>query len=183
MTAQEVLNAVEQAGGRLTPHGDTLTVEAPAPLPDVLIELVRQHKADLLALLQDTSKPPLGKVGRHGLPCHQCGDTWQWPTSSGQWVCADCYTRSLAPGQAPRIAQSREGATPRTISEPVPDAVRAIHGADGRAWTVAIYRCPQCGGTRWGNRLDDPEVWCCLDCAERGEQQEETADVAEHNKE
>ena len=75
MTAQEVLNAVEQAGGRLTPHGDKLTVEAPAPLPDDLIELVRQYKTALLTMLQDAPRPPLGQVGRHGAPCPRCGDT------------------------------------------------------------------------------------------------------------
>jgi hypothetical protein len=50
MTALEVWHAVIQASGRLTLHGDKLIVEAPEPLPDNLMELVRQHKPALLAL-------------------------------------------------------------------------------------------------------------------------------------
>jgi hypothetical protein len=39
---------------------------------------------------------PLGKVGRHGASCPTCGDTWQWPTSRGGWVCSLCSC--AAPG-------------------------------------------------------------------------------------
>jgi hypothetical protein len=107
MTAQEVLRIVEQSGGRLTPNGDQLTVEAPAPLPDALMALIRAHKPALVSLLQqpivDTSCTP-------------------------------------------------------------PDGLRTLTGADGTRWHVLLYRCPRCGGTNWGPRLDDPDTWCCLDC-------------------
>lgn len=46
-----MLSAVKQSGGRLTPNGDTLTVEASAPLPADLMALVREHTQALLALL------------------------------------------------------------------------------------------------------------------------------------
>lgn len=67
MTPLEVLSAVIQTGGRLTPNGDTITVEAPAPLPEELIALVREHKADLLVLLSQghttmVDKDPAGNV-------------------------------------------------------------------------------------------------------------------------
>ena len=52
MTSLEVLSAVIQTGGRLTPNGNTITVEAPAPLPQDILALVRRHKADLLDLLE-----------------------------------------------------------------------------------------------------------------------------------
>ena len=52
MTSLEVLSAVIQAGGRLTPNGDTITVKAPAPLPQDVLMLIREHKAVLLDLLE-----------------------------------------------------------------------------------------------------------------------------------
>jgi len=51
MTVQDVLAAVVQAGGRLTPNGEKITVEAPAPLPQEVLALVREHKAALLTVL------------------------------------------------------------------------------------------------------------------------------------
>jgi hypothetical protein len=45
---------VSQAGGRLTPNGDTLIVEALAPLSPNVMALLRQHKVALLALLRQT---------------------------------------------------------------------------------------------------------------------------------
>jgi hypothetical protein len=51
MTVQEVLAAIVQAGGRLMPNGEKITVEASAPLPQDILALVREHKAALLAWL------------------------------------------------------------------------------------------------------------------------------------
>jgi hypothetical protein len=85
-------------------------------LTDELLAALRHHKADLLALLRPApvspaetdvaavpvasdagpapveteASSPRGQVGRHGMPCPQCGDTWQWPTTSGVWVCSWC---------------------------------------------------------------------------------------------
>jgi hypothetical protein len=42
---------VVQAGGRLTPHGEKIAVEAPAPLPQDVLALVREHKAALPTVL------------------------------------------------------------------------------------------------------------------------------------
>jgi len=47
----------------------------------------------------DTPPAPLGKVGRHGTPCPKCGDTWQWPTSRGGWVCSTCICAAPGPVQ------------------------------------------------------------------------------------
>jgi hypothetical protein len=55
MTVQEVLAAIVQAGGRLMPNGEKITVEAPAPLPQDVLALVREHKAALLALLAQSA--------------------------------------------------------------------------------------------------------------------------------
>jgi hypothetical protein len=52
MIVQDVLSAVIQAGGRLTPHGEKITVEAPMPLPQDVLALIREHKQGLLNLLE-----------------------------------------------------------------------------------------------------------------------------------
>jgi hypothetical protein len=52
MTVQDVLSAVSQAGGRLTPNGEKITVEAPVPLPQDVLALVREHKQKLCDLLE-----------------------------------------------------------------------------------------------------------------------------------
>ena len=51
MNAAELLAEVTQRGGRLLPNGDRLRVEAPEPLPDDLLDRLRAHKPELLALL------------------------------------------------------------------------------------------------------------------------------------
>lgn len=63
----------------------------------------------------------------------------------------------------PAEPQAAPAGTVDTSSSP-PDGLAVIHGADGKPWHVVLYRCPQCGGTRWGPRLDDPDCWVCLDC-------------------
>ena len=53
MTAhlQTLLDRVHAAGGRLLMNGDKLRVEAPAPLPDELVEQLRAAKTELIAVL------------------------------------------------------------------------------------------------------------------------------------
>lgn len=80
MTALEVLKAVNKAGGRLIPHGDTLTMEAPTPLPDPLIAQVREHKPALLAILYPAPPRHTGgfPVADADHPCALCrGTEWQ----------------------------------------------------------------------------------------------------------
>ena len=50
--AHQLIQRVEAAGGRLSPRGDRLRMEAPKPLPDALIEELRQHKGEVMALLE-----------------------------------------------------------------------------------------------------------------------------------
>lgn len=52
MTADSLIARVEAAGGHLEPRGDRLRVQAPKPLPDELVEALRQHKLEILARLQ-----------------------------------------------------------------------------------------------------------------------------------
>ncbi len=51
MLATELIRAVERAGGRLEPDGDGLVVEAPMPLPELIMTELRAHKAEVLVAL------------------------------------------------------------------------------------------------------------------------------------
>jgi hypothetical protein len=54
MSAAEALKAGRAAGIRFGIDGDALTLEAPAAPPLVVIELLSQYKADIVALLRST---------------------------------------------------------------------------------------------------------------------------------
>jgi hypothetical protein len=222
MTLEEVLSAVKAAGGRLTPNGEKLTVEAPAPLSEALIARLVEHKYEILAVL--TEKPPPGSVGRHGAPCPQRGDTWQWSTLAGDWICSWCFVqnpqtamrfaedstavRLVAIPPAPPAVQAGHTYCPGCLAmtlEPqgeqttcqqcgawwlpridlAPDApyatIRVTNPQTGQVLTIGIYRCPQCRETRWGPRLDRPEVWCCLTCAGSGTTEEHGRPTREHD--
>ncbi len=69
MTAvAEILEAVEAAGGALAVHGGKLKVTAPAPLPNALVNELRQHKPDILAAL--SRKPDRGLWGAEDWRAH-----------------------------------------------------------------------------------------------------------------
>lgn len=75
MNADEVLKLAEQHGLRLQPQGDSLAIEYPesSPPPSGLFDLLRQHKAELLALL--TKPQPVqyaaNDTGAHVLTTNQ----------------------------------------------------------------------------------------------------------------
>jgi hypothetical protein len=91
MTALEVLQAVGRAGGRLIPHGDRITMEAPMPLPADLIAQVRQNKPALLAILHP--KPPRLAGGMPitdaDRPCPLCGGI-EWQQHVTYRYCLTC---------------------------------------------------------------------------------------------
>ena len=49
--AIDVLREVSEAGGTVRLEGDMLRLSAPEPLPDQLRARLRQHKAEIVALL------------------------------------------------------------------------------------------------------------------------------------
>jgi hypothetical protein len=54
----DIIRQVVAAGGRLRAAGDgSLQVSAPAPLPEVLVESLRAHKAVVLAALGPVAAP------------------------------------------------------------------------------------------------------------------------------
>jgi len=54
------------------------------------------------------------------------------------------------------------------IHNDAPTATIRIDHDDGYIVTISIYRCPECHETRWGQRIDNPAVWCCLTCVGHG---------------
>ena len=52
MSASEVLERIATGGARITAEGGELVLEADQRLPAELVDAVRQHKAELLALLK-----------------------------------------------------------------------------------------------------------------------------------
>ncbi len=91
MTALEVLQEVTKVGGRLLPNGEKIAMEAPQPLPQELIERIRQNKPALLAILNP--RPP-----RHagGFPislkeslCALCGGA-EWQQHITYRYCLTC---------------------------------------------------------------------------------------------
>ena len=55
--AIDVLREVSEAGGTVRLEGDMLRLSAPEPLPDELRARLRQHKAEIVALLCQLSRP------------------------------------------------------------------------------------------------------------------------------
>ncbi len=82
------------------------------------------------------------------LPCPRCGDT-HWRMPNRQWRCKTCGDEWIAHVDTRRIA---------------PTSTLTIPHPDGREMTLAIYRCPGCRGTNWGPKINEPDIWWCLDC-------------------
>jgi hypothetical protein len=53
MTAFEILERVRVAGGRVSAEGDRLRLRAPSALPNDVMTLVRDHKAEILQIVRD----------------------------------------------------------------------------------------------------------------------------------
>ena len=140
------------------------------------------------------SPEDLPHVGRHGKPCSVCGELWQWPTTKGPWVCRWCACAGPETPQGQRGGEPETGHTycpgcratdlerqgdhttctachafwlpSIDVTQDSPTAtIRVKHPETGTVLCIGIYRCPTCQETRWGPRLDNPDVWCCLTCA------------------
>jgi hypothetical protein len=91
----ELLEALQRRGVELRPEGQALHYRCPkGALTDGLRAQIQEHKTEIMAVLCGSPDQSTAHVGRHGEPCLQCGDTWQWPTTTGSWVCAWCFVLS-----------------------------------------------------------------------------------------
>jgi hypothetical protein len=102
MSAEVMLEELRARGIELFSDGNRLKYRCPSgAMTDNLRQAIREHKAKLITLLTERRtpspepEPPLGKVGRHGKPCPVCSDTWQWPTTTGAWICAWCFAGGI----------------------------------------------------------------------------------------
>ena len=137
MSATTLLETLQQRGIKLLPDGDTLRYRAPkGALTEALRAQIQEYKPELLAMLRGTPAP-LREVGRYGAPCPQCGDIWQWPTTSGLWVCSWCFVGD--PTTAPKFADDgtllhvrTEGSGERQARELSAQEPRFPHNAIGR---------------------------------------------------
>ncbi|MBI5138169.1 MAG: hypothetical protein HZA24_12680 [Nitrospirae bacterium] len=109
MTATDLLTALRVRCIRLQPSGGGLSVRAPkgALTPD-LVEALREHKADLLALLQERAADHLTGISRevmeagavpiwpvawkHPLLCQDCGEV-PWGAAGAALRCPWCQYR------------------------------------------------------------------------------------------
>ena len=65
MNAREILDLAQQHGVQVSIEGERLHLEAQQPPPPNLIDLLRNHKADLLAYLASQSKHPTHHTGAY----------------------------------------------------------------------------------------------------------------------
>ena len=80
--ARDVLRRITAAGGSIEATGEKLRVRAPKPLPDDLMATLRQHKAEVMAMLVGSdlvaarcrrAEPCRGRATYLGVRDHQLG--------------------------------------------------------------------------------------------------------------
>jgi hypothetical protein len=131
--ALDLLRRVSAAGGAMWLAGEMLRLSAPEPLPDDLRARLRQHKAEIVALLSGaapagdgTDQPGDVQVG-HDLPAKVADD-------GVRAVLAAEGARGVPPNRWPRIQQD----TQRLVER------RCLHEAVSLGWTVAdLFGCDQ----------------------------------------
>jgi hypothetical protein len=130
--ALALVREIANAGGRVRLQGDDLRLLAPEPLPDDLRGRLRQHKAEIVALLSaaepanDSAPEPLVASRAHGLP------------------------QEIADGvHAILAAEGAPGVPPQRWPQVQRDAARLVEGgwvhqALALGWTAAdLFGCDQ----------------------------------------
>jgi TubC N-terminal docking domain len=128
----DLLREVSKAGGTVGLEGDMLRLSAPEPLPDDLLARLRQHKAEIVALLSATEP---AHDASPGLPavCNVAGLPREIAEGARAILSAD-GARGIPPHRWPRVQR---------------DAARLVEGgwaqqALGLEWTLAdLFGCDQ----------------------------------------
>jgi hypothetical protein len=68
MTATDVLTRIREAGGEVVLVDGTPRLRAAAPLPEDVVTLAREHRAELLQVLLDGRQVPCAGCTQHGNP-------------------------------------------------------------------------------------------------------------------
>jgi hypothetical protein len=140
----EEIRALRARGVTLSVDGERLKMTAPEPLPDELMDLLRTHKAEIMAAVGDQAAevhdclPPIHDArdphATPSAPCAACGAV-QWRAASHgwrwRWACGQCR---------PEVS-AEEGAS-----------LPPVHDTDD-PWTKPTAPCAACGQVRW-------RVWC-----------------------
>jgi len=72
MNAADIIHEVTRRGCNITVQDDTLKLSAPRPLPDGLMDEIRQHKPEVIAQLA----PGVSEVRLTIITCRHCGSRY-----------------------------------------------------------------------------------------------------------
>ena len=145
--ALDLLRQVSEAGGTIRLEGDMLRLSASEPLPDHLRARLRQHKAEIVALL--SAAEPVQRAAPIPIADNQVARTFRprWPTASAPssqlTVRGVCRRTAGRRSSAIRISWSNvDGCTRRSTSAgPRPTCSAAISGRPGTGWTALASSC------------------------------------------
>jgi len=90
MNAADIIHEVTRHGCNITVQDDTLKLTAPRPLPDALMDEIRQHKPEVI---EELAPLPHGS-------CIGCGKDTRCmltrPDGSWGWQCISCFDKGAA---------------------------------------------------------------------------------------
>jgi hypothetical protein len=114
MTAPELVQTIEAAGGALTLRGDRIRYELPEDAAP-MIEVLRQYRDEVFRLLRERERPECCYV-------HKAKATW-WTRADGSPVCGKCHPDPYA------VASEK---TTKSEPQPMPKGVRLLQWAPKR---------------------------------------------------
>jgi TubC N-terminal docking domain len=132
-TALDLLQAVSAAGGAVRLEGDVLRLSAPEPIPDELRARVRQHRAEIVALL--AAAEPAHDAAPTPLADNQVGQDLPADMADGvRAIVAAEGARGVPPNRWPQIQRDVRQLVER----------RWLHAALDLSWTTAdLFGCDQ----------------------------------------
>lgn len=140
MSAAEALVAARAAGVRVSTDGDDLVLEASAPPPPDVLDLLQRHKADIATLLGSPEPEP--SEAPEPMPPQPC---LAEPSTTG-WEQGDAAQAAMVAGLL--IASRR----------------RPPSWADPTALPSRGCFCTCCKGRRWWCEREAPKGWRCRTC-------------------
>jgi hypothetical protein len=129
--AIDVLREVSEAGGTVRLEGDMLRLSAPEPLPDELRARLRQHKAEILALL---SAEPAKDAPPEGTTVHNVAGLPQEIVDGVRAILSAERARGIPPQRWPQVRRDTARLVERGWAQQ----------AFGLGWTTAdLFGCDQ----------------------------------------
>jgi len=114
VTAPELIQTIEAAGGVLTLTGDRIRYKLPEEAAP-LVEILRKHREEVIRVLRERERPARCSV-------HGAKATW-WARPDGSWVCGHCYPDPLTAA----VEETDLGGPP-----PMPEGIRLLAWAPER---------------------------------------------------